>query len=64
MFSFNFLIIKKKCFLIGVDDIKSGKGTLNLVTQDESFAKTMHSTVIDIKDASEKLNVNIGIFKE
>lgn len=42
-----------------VNDIKSGKGALNHITQDETFVKQMDSTMLQIKEASEKLNQNM-----
>lgn len=42
-----------------INEIKSGKGAVNLITQDEGFAKDMDSTMIQIKEASEKLNQNM-----
>ena len=46
-----------------VNDIKSAKGTLNYVTQDEVLVKTIDSTMINIKEASEKLNENMEALK-
>lgn len=40
-------------------EIKSGKGALNYITQDENFTKELDSTMIQIKEASEKLNQNM-----
>ncbi len=40
-------------------EIKSGKGALNHITQNESFVKELDSTMIQIKEASEKLNQNM-----
>lgn len=39
--------------------IKSGKGALNHITQDEDFVKELDSTMVQIKEASEKLNQNM-----
>ena len=46
-----------------VEEIKSGKGALNHITQDEVFVKNMDSTMISIKEASEKLNENMEALK-
>lgn len=42
-----------------IEEIKSGKGALNHITQDENFVKEIDSTMIQIKEASEKLNQNM-----
>ncbi len=42
-----------------ISEIKSGKGALNHLTQDEGFVKEIDSTLIQIKEASEKLNQNM-----
>ncbi len=42
-----------------INEIKSGKGALNYITQDENFTKELDSTMIQIKEASEKLNQNM-----
>ena len=42
-----------------IKEIKSGKGALNHITQDEAFVKEIDSTMIQIKEASEKLNQNM-----
>lgn len=44
-------------------EIKSGKGALNHITQDETFVKDIDSTMIQIKEASEKLNQNMEALK-
>lgn len=46
-----------------VKNIKSAKGTLNYITQDEVLVKTIDSTMTNIKDASEKLNDNMEALK-
>ncbi len=46
-----------------VKEIKSGKGALNYVTQDEGFVKNMDSTMVNIKEATEKLNENMEALK-
>ena len=46
-----------------IQKIKSAKGTLNYVTQDEVLVKTIDSTMINIKEASEKLNENMEALK-
>jgi phospholipid/cholesterol/gamma-HCH transport system substrate-binding protein len=40
-------------------EIKSGKGALNYITQDEVLVKNIDSTMLDIKEAAEKLNENM-----
>ncbi|MGB3343921.1 MAG: MlaD family protein [Aequorivita sp.] len=42
-----------------IAEIKAGKGAFNHITQDENFVKEMDSTMIQIKEASEKLNQNM-----
>ena len=42
-----------------INQIKSGKGAINHLTQNENFVKEMDSTMIQIKEASEKLNQNM-----
>lgn len=42
-----------------INEIKSGKGALNHITQDENFVKQIDSTMIQVKEASEKLNQNM-----
>jgi phospholipid/cholesterol/gamma-HCH transport system substrate-binding protein len=44
-------------------EIKSGDGVLNHITQDENFVKEIDSTMIQIKEASEKLNQNMEALK-
>ena len=44
---------------IYINEIKSGKGALNHITQDENFVRQIDSTMIQIKEASEKLNQNM-----
>ena len=46
-----------------IQEIKSGKGALNHLTQDEVFVKNIDSTMINIKEASEKLNENMEALK-
>jgi phospholipid/cholesterol/gamma-HCH transport system substrate-binding protein len=46
-----------------IKEIKSGKGVLNHITQDEVLVKNIDSTVISIKEASEKLNENMEALK-
>ncbi len=42
-----------------IKEIKSGKGALNHITQDQNFVRQIDSTMIQIKEASEKLNQNM-----
>src|SRR5690606_39170369 len=42
-----------------LSEIKSGKGALNYITQDEVLVKNIDSTMLDIKEAAEKLNENM-----
>lgn len=42
-----------------INEIKTGKGALNHLTQDENFVKELDSTMIQVKEASEKLNQNM-----
>ncbi|EGV44503.1 MCE family protein [Bizionia argentinensis JUB59] len=44
-------------------EMKSGKGALNHITQDEGFVKNIDSTMINIKEAAEKLNENMEALK-
>jgi len=46
-----------------INEIKSGKGTLNHITQDEVLVKNIDSTMINIKEAAEKLNENMEALK-
>jgi phospholipid/cholesterol/gamma-HCH transport system substrate-binding protein len=46
-----------------INEIKAGKGTLNYVTQDEVLVQTIDSTMINIKEAAEKLNENMEALK-
>lgn len=46
-----------------ITEIKTGKGALNHITQDENFVKDMDSTMLQIKEASEKLNQNMEALK-
>ena len=42
-----------------LNEIKTGKGALNHITQDENFVRELDSTMVQIKEASEKLNQNM-----
>lgn len=42
-----------------VDSIKDGEGTLNYLTQDKSLVEEIDSTMLNIKEASYKLNENM-----
>ena len=42
-----------------IKEIRTGKGAINHVTQDENFVKELDATMIQIKEASEKLNQNM-----
>ncbi|MGO3181672.1 MAG: MlaD family protein [Aequorivita sp.] len=42
-----------------LEELKSGKGALNHLTQDEAFVREIDSTMVQIKEASEKLNQNM-----
>jgi phospholipid/cholesterol/gamma-HCH transport system substrate-binding protein len=44
-------------------EIKAGKGTLNYITQDEVLVKNIDSTMVNIKEAAEKLNENMEALK-
>ncbi|TYB75835.1 MlaD family protein [Bizionia myxarmorum] len=44
-------------------EMKSGKGALNHITQDEGLVKNIDSTMINIKEAAEKLNENMEALK-
>ena len=46
-----------------VDEIKSGKGSLNYITKDETLVKNIDSTIINVKGAAEKLNENMEALK-
>ena len=46
-----------------VREIKTGKGTVNYLTQDEVLVKNIDSTIINIKQAAEKLNENMEALK-
>ncbi|WP_346986120.1 MlaD family protein [Chryseobacterium sp. POE27] len=46
-----------------VDEIKSGKGSLNYITKDETLVKNIDSTIISVKGAAEKLNQNMEALK-
>lgn len=46
-----------------IQEIKSGKGAVNHLTQDEDFVKDLDATMIQIKEASEKLNENMEALK-
>ncbi|MGA9211342.1 MlaD family protein [Kaistella sp.] len=45
------------------DEMKTGKGTLNYITQNQDLAKDIDSTIINIKQASERLNENMEALK-
>jgi len=42
-----------------VQELKSGKGALNQLTQDENLVKEIDSTMFNIKEAADKLNQNM-----
>jgi phospholipid/cholesterol/gamma-HCH transport system substrate-binding protein len=44
-------------------EIKSGKGTLNYIAKDETLVKNIDSTVINVKEATDKLNQNMEALK-
>ena len=44
-------------------EIKSGKGAINHITQDENFVKDLDSTMMNIKGATDKLNQNMEALK-
>ncbi len=46
-----------------LDEIKSGKGALNHITQDEDFVHDIDSTMTSVKEAAEKLNQNMEALK-
>lgn len=46
-----------------VFEIKSGKGSLNYITKDETLVKNIDSTIINVKGAAEKLNENMEALK-
>lgn len=46
-----------------VREIKTGKGTVNYLTQDEVLVKNIDSTIINIKQTAEKLNENMEALK-
>lgn len=45
------------------DELKGGKGTLNYVTQNQDLKDDIDSTMINIKQASERLNENMEALK-
>lgn len=47
-----------------LNEIKSGKGAINHVTLDENFVKEIDSTMLNIKEAAIKLNVNMEAMRE
>lgn len=49
----------KNKFPFYIKQIKSGKGALNHLAQDQTFVRQIDSTMIQIKEASEKLNQNM-----
>lgn len=46
-----------------VTEIKSGKGSLNYITKDETLVKNIDSTISNVKGAAEKLNENMEALK-
>ena len=46
-----------------INEIKSGKGAINHITQDETFVKDLDSTMTNIKGAADKLNQNMEALK-
>src|SRR5690554_6641878 len=46
-----------------IQEIKSGKGALNYITKDEVLVKNIDTTLINIKEAAEKLNENMEALK-
>ena len=46
-----------------VNEIKNGKGSLNYITKDEVLVKNIDSTVVNVKEATEKLNENMEVLK-
>ena len=46
-----------------VNEIKNGKGSLNYITKDEVLVKNIDSTVVNVKEATEKLNENMEALK-
>jgi len=46
-----------------VAEIKAGKGSLNYITKDESLKKNIDSTVVNVKEATDKLNQNMEALK-
>lgn len=46
-----------------VTEIKTGKGSLNYITKDEGLKKNIDSTVINVKEATDKLNQNMEALK-
>ena len=44
-------------------EIKAGKGSLNYITKDESLKKNIDSTVVNVKEATDKLNQNMEALK-
>ncbi|MGV8915351.1 MAG: MlaD family protein [Kaistella sp.] len=46
-----------------VIEIKTGKGSLNYIAQDEGLVKNIDSTVVNVKEATDKLNQNMEALK-
>lgn len=46
-----------------VTEIKFGKGSLNYIAKDETLVKNIDSTIINVKEAAEKLNQNMEALK-
>lgn len=46
-----------------VTEIKTGKGSLNYITKDEGLKKNIDSTVVNVKEATDKLNQNMEALK-
>ncbi|WP_226065690.1 MlaD family protein [Kaistella polysaccharea] len=46
-----------------VNEIKNGKGSLNYIAKDEGLVKNIDSTVINVKEATDKLNQNMEALK-
>lgn len=46
-----------------VTEIKTGRGSLNYITKDEGLVKNIDSTVVNVKEATDKLNQNMEALK-
>ena len=44
-------------------EIRTGKGTINYLAKDPVLAKNIDSTMINVKEASDKLNQNMEALK-